>query len=94
MWTKYADETRIESADWTDLLQGDTISDSLVCTVAGDTTCTVQHLDIVGNISRFRISGGEAGQSGFIVVTITTAGGQTLTPQQPIKVVGRNTVVS
>lgn len=94
MWTKYADTTILESADWTNLLRGDTISGDVTITVVGGLTCTATVVNTTGNESTIRIQGGVTGESGFLLATITTAGGQTLKDQQPLKIIARPTVVA
>lgn len=94
MWTKYPDETILESADWTDILRGDTISGAVSIEPTGDLTCTASVSSTINGVSTIRITGGEAGESGFLVATINTTGAQVLKPQQAIKIVGRPSIVA
>lgn len=94
MWTKKPAEIRNEVADWTDVLDGDTITGTPTLALTGSLTCTIDHLSLVDNISTMQITGGLAGESGYIVATINTAGGQVLTPQQALKIVPQSTIVS
>lgn len=90
-WEKYADEVKIFPANWSEILDGDVVS-TVEVDVSGDLTCTVEHLEESEGLSTIKISGGVARESGFVVVTITTAGGQTLTPQQALTIIDRPVV--
>lgn len=95
MWTKYAEEITLESADWTDILRGDTISGSVTFEATGTLTCEATQIDLdENNIAKVKLQGGEGGESGFLIATINTDGGQLLRPQYPVKILNRATVIT
>ena len=90
-WQKYPDEIKIFPADWSEVAEGDTVTDVSVA-VTGDLTCVAEHVILSSGLSKIRVTGGAARESGFVVATLTTSGGQTLTPQNALKIVARPTV--
>lgn len=85
---KYGVEVIDYEADWTEALDGDTISGDVTGTIYGSTTMAIDSIETTAGISRVWISGGgdRASASPRVLLEANTAAGRTLAASIPLSI--------
>lgn len=76
---KYPEERLDYKFDWVNLLDGDTITGTVIATPLGSVGLTIDApVSTVGTVSTLWISGGAPSQTSRVLLKATTAGGRTI----------------
>jgi hypothetical protein len=89
MPSKDPDEVLDYNIDWTDRLDGDTISSVATELEAGDVT--IDSTNYSGAIQTIWLSGGTHGETAIVTGRIVTAGGRTMDEAIKVKIKGKET---
>ena len=85
---KYGVEVIDYEADWTEALDGDTITGDVTGRILGSTTMAIEEITTAAGISRVWISGGgdRASASPRVELVANTAAGRTLAASIPLSI--------